>query len=130
MRKKDRSRYKITNWAKYNETLANRGNLTFGITDEVIAKWRHDNPDGLQGRTFLCSNPATETLLTVRELYQLPYRTTEGFGKWTFGLMQLDLKIPDYTSLCKRAAKLNFSFDLKKKKGKINVSMSSLTVPA
>jgi hypothetical protein len=125
MRKKDRPRYKIRNWAKYNEALVNRGNLTFWISDELIAEWRHANPDGLQGRPFTYSDLAIETLLTVRELYQLPYRTTEGFGKWMFGLMEFDLPIPDYTSLCKRAAALNLAFDLKKKKGKINVIVDS-----
>jgi hypothetical protein len=125
MRKKDKPRYKITNRAKDNEALVNRGNLTFWISDEVIAKWRHNNPDGLQGRPFLYSDLAIETLLTVRELYQLPYRTTEGFGKWMFGLMQLDLPVPDYTAPCKRAAKLGLSFDLKKKKGKMNVIVDS-----
>ena len=36
MSKKDKPRYKITNWAKYNETLVNRGDLTFWISDKVI----------------------------------------------------------------------------------------------
>src|SRR5215469_7697353 len=113
--KKEQYRYKITNWAKYNEALVNRGNLSFWVSDVVIREWKHKNPDCQQGRHFVYSDLAIETLLTIRELYQLPYRTTEGFGKWIFGLMQLDLPIPDYTSLCKRAATLNLAFDLKKK---------------
>jgi hypothetical protein len=122
---KDKPRYKIINWAKYNEALVNRGNLTFWISEEVIQEWKHKNDEGRQGRPFQYSDLAIETLLTVRELYQLPYRTTEGFGKWIFQLMQLELSIPDYTSLCKRAAALNLSFDLKKKKGKIDVIVDS-----
>ena len=118
-------RYKIINWAKYNEALVNRGNLSFWISDEVIQEWKHKNDEGRQGRPFQYSDLAIETLLTVRELYQLPYRATEGFGRWMFGLMQLDLPIPDYTSLCKRAAALDLSFDLKKKKGKIDVIVDS-----
>jgi len=123
--RKDKPRYQIRNWAKYNEALVNRGNLTFWISDEVIQEWKHKNDEGRQGRPFQYSDLAIETLLTVRELYQLPYRTTEGFGQWMFGLMQLDLPIPDYTSLCKRAAALDLSFDLKKKKGKIDVIVDS-----
>jgi len=69
MRKKDKPRYKIINRAKYNEALVNRGNLQCWISDEVTAKWRHDNPDGLQGRLFLYSDLAIEVLLTVRKLY-------------------------------------------------------------
>ena len=121
----DKPRYKIRNWARYNEALVNRGNLTFWISDEVIQAWSHKNDECRQGRPFQFSDLAIETLLTVRELYQLPYRTTEGFGQWLFGLIQLDLPIPDYTSLCKRAAALNLSFDLKKKQGKLDVIVDS-----
>ena len=122
---KDKPRYKITNWAKYNEALVQRGDLSFWISDEVIQAWNHKNDEGRQGRPFQFSDLAIETLLTVRELYQLPYRRTEGFGTWMFRLMQLDLPVPDYTSLCKRAAALELSFDLKKKKGKIDVIVDS-----
>jgi hypothetical protein len=123
--KKEQARYQIRNWAKYIEALVNRGDLTFWISDEVIQEWKHKNDENRQGRPFQFSDLAIETLLTVRELYQLPYRTTEGFGKWIFRTMQLDLPIPDYTSLCKRAAALNLSFDLTKKKGKIDVIVDS-----
>jgi len=58
----------------------------------------------------------------MRELFRLPYRNTEGFGRWVFQVMQLDLAIPDYTSLCKRAAKLGIAILLTKKKGKIDGS--------
>ena len=39
--------------------------------------------------------------------------------------MQLDLAIPDYTSLCKRAAKLGIAILLTKKKGKIDIVVDS-----
>jgi hypothetical protein len=123
--KKDKSRYQIRNWAKYNEALVNRGDLTFWISDEVVQEWKHKNDAHRQGRPFQFSDLAIETLLTILELYQLPYRTTEGFGEWIFRVMQLELPIPDYTSLCKRAAALDLSFDLKKKKGKMDVIVDS-----
>lgn len=125
MSMKDKPRYKITNWAKYNEALVNRGDLTFWISDKVIQEWKHKNNENRQGRPFQFSDLAIETLLTVRELYQMPYRATEGFGKWMFRIMDINLAIPDYTSLCKRAASLGLSFDLKKKKGKIDVIVDS-----
>lgn len=39
--------------------------------------------------------------------------------------MQLDLPIPDYTSLCKRAAKLGIDIVVSKKRGKIDVVVDS-----
>ena len=81
------SAFKIRNWAKYNEALVNRGDITFWFSDEILEQG--------QGRPFVFSNLAIETLLTIREMFRLPYRGTEGFGRWVFRLMQLDLAIPD-----------------------------------
>ncbi len=80
---------------------------------------------GSKDDRFFYSDLAIETLLTVRELYQLTYRTTEGFGRWIFDLMRFDLPIPDYTSLCKRAPKLGIDIVVSKKKGKIDVVLDS-----
>ena len=35
--------YKITNWRKYNESLVQRGSITFWFSEETIGKWRHNN---------------------------------------------------------------------------------------
>ena len=56
----------------------------------------------------------------MRELFQLPYRGTEGFGRWVFRVMQIDLAIPGYTALCKRAKKLDIDLSIRKKRGKID----------
>lgn len=125
MTKEARSTYKIRNWAKYNEALVNRGDITFWFSDKILEQWQHDNLDQGQGRPFVFSDLAIETLLTIRELFRLPYRNTEGFGRWAFKVMKLDLAIPDYTSLCKRAAKLDIQTRVATKKGKIDVVVDS-----
>jgi hypothetical protein len=58
-------------------------------------------------------------------LFQLPYRHTEGLGKSLVQLMKIELAIPDYTSLAKRAAKLNVSLDIAKHRGRIDVVVDS-----
>jgi hypothetical protein len=68
---------------------------------------------------------AIATLLTMRELFRLPYRGTEGFGRWVFGIMQLDLPIPGYTALCKRAKQLDIDIAIRKTKGAIHVIVDS-----
>jgi IS5 family transposase len=120
-----RSAYKIRNWAKYNEALVNRGDVTFWFSDEILEQWKHDNENQGQGRPFTFSDLAIETLLTMRELFRLPYRGTEGFGRWVFRLMKLDLAIPDYTSLCKRAKTLDIDISIRKTKGKIDIIVDS-----
>ncbi|MEZ9943064.1 IS5/IS1182 family transposase, partial [Vibrio sp. 10N.222.54.C1] len=32
-------RYKTTNWKQYNQSLINRGSLTFWIDEEAISGW-------------------------------------------------------------------------------------------
>jgi hypothetical protein len=120
-----RSTYKIRNWAKYNDALVNRGDVAFWFSEEILKQWKHDNAEQGQCPPFVFRDLAIETLLTIRELFRPAYRNTEGFGRWVFRIMQLDLAIPDYTSLCKRAAKLDVSLLLTNKKGKIDVVVDS-----
>ena len=117
--------YKITNWRKYNDSLVQRGSLTFWFSEETIGAWRHDNARRGVGHPFVYSDTAIECLLVVRELFQLPYRQTEGLGKSLVELMEIELAIPDYTSLAKRAAKLGVSLDIAKHRGRIEVVVDS-----
>jgi hypothetical protein len=117
--------YKITNWSKYNESLVQRGSITFWFCEETIEKWRHDNANPGVGHPFVYSDTAVECLLVLRELFQLPYRQTEGLGKSLVELMRIELDIPDYTSLAKRAAKLGVSLDIAKHTGPIDVVVDS-----
>jgi hypothetical protein len=117
--------YKITNWSKYNESLVQRGSITFWFSEETIQKWHHDNALPRRGHPFVFSNTAVECMLVLRELFRLPYRQTEGLGKSLVGLMQIELDIPDYSSLAKRAAKLSISLDVRKHTGPVDVVVDS-----
>ena len=64
MPKKDKPRYKITNWAKYNETSVNRGDLIFWTSDKIIQK-----------STF-SKNCGEPTGITLRKLRNLPNMAT------------------------------------------------------
>lgn len=117
--------YKITNWTKYNESLVKRGDITFWFSDETIQQWEHANDRIKVGHPFVYSDTAIETLLALRELFRLPYRQTEGFGRALIQLMQVDVKIPDYTSLAKRAVQMKVSLDVEKHTGSIDIVVDS-----
>jgi hypothetical protein len=102
-----------------------RGSITFWFCEETIKKWCHDNANPGVGHPFVFSDTAVECMLVLRELFQLPYRQTEGLGKSLVELMQIELNIPDYTSLAKRAAKLDVSLDIAKRRGWIDVVVDS-----
>jgi hypothetical protein len=122
---KRKGTYRITNWRKYNESLVQRGSITFWFNDDVIDRWHHTNDRPKVGHPFVYSDTAIECLLVLRELFQLPYRQTEGLGKSLAQLMQVTVDIPDYTSLAKRAAKLGVALDVRRHKGPIDVVVDS-----
>ena len=117
--------YKITNWRKYNESLVQRGSITLWFSEDVIERWHHANNRPKVGHPFVYSDAAVECLLVLRELFQLPYRQTEGLGKSLARLMQIALDIPDYSSLAKRAGKLGVALDVRKHHGAIDVVVDS-----
>ena len=73
--------YRVTNWKQYNESLVRRGDITLWFAEDVIAAWEHANQEVKVGRPFTYSDTAIECLLALRELFQLPYRQTEGLGR-------------------------------------------------
>ena len=117
--------YKITNWKKYNESLVQRGSITFWFSDDVIDQWEHANEESKVGRPYVYSDTAIESLLVLRELFRLPYRQTEGLGRSLTELMQLEVAIPDYTSLAKRAATLDIALDISHRTGSVDVVVDS-----
>ena len=34
-----KDKYRIRNWKQYNQSLVNRGSITFWFNDEAITKW-------------------------------------------------------------------------------------------
>jgi hypothetical protein len=117
--------YRVTNWREYNESLVRRGDITLWFSDEALASWEHANEERKVGRPFTYSDGAIECLLTLRELFRLPYRQTEGLGRALVKLMGVDVAIPDFTSLAKRAAKLGVSLEVLPTSGSIDVVVDS-----
>src|SRR3954451_17013295 len=95
--------YRIRNWSQYNDALVRRGSLTLWVDQAALDAWRYQGPTQ-RGAQFRFSDMAIECLLTLRAVYHLTLRATEGFARSLFELMAVDLAVPDYTTLCRRAA--------------------------
>jgi Transposase DDE domain len=95
--------YRIRNWKAYNDALVHRGSLTLWVDQAALQAWRYQGP-ARRGAQFRFSDLAIECLLTLRAVYHLTLRATEGFARSLFELMAVDLTVPDYTTLCRRAA--------------------------
>ncbi len=125
MAAKKKAAYKITNWREYNESLVQRGSITFWFNDDVVENWNHANDELKVGRPFIYSDLAIECLLTLRELFRLPYRQTEGLARSLARLMQVAIPIPDFTLLAKRAGKLKVALKVAQRNGSIDVVVDS-----
>ena len=117
--------YRVTNWKQYNESLVRRGDVTLWFSEDALASWEHANEERKVGRPFTYSDGAIECLLTLRELFRLPYRQTEGLGRALVKLLEADVAIPDFTSLAKRAGRLKVALDLPRRSGPIDVVVDS-----
>src|SRR3954452_915047 len=94
--------YRIRNWSQYNDALVRRGSLTLWVDQSALDAWRYQGPTQ-RGAQSQFSDTAIECLLTLRAVYHLTLRATEGFARSLFDLMAVDLTVPDYTTLCRRA---------------------------
>ena len=95
----------VTNWRAYDVSLRQRGSLTVWFTEEAIAAWRAE-PRTTRGGQPWYSPLAILTALTLRTVFRLALRQTEGLIGSILHLLGLKLAVPDHTTLSRRAATL------------------------
>src|SRR3954462_10946617 len=100
-----RQRRKVTNWREYDASLRQRGSLTVWFTAEAVEAWAAE-PRITRGGQPWYSALAILTALTLRAVFRLAYRQTEGLIGSVIGLLGLALQVPDHTTLSRRAATL------------------------
>jgi hypothetical protein len=99
-------RYRVTNWREYDAALRQRGSLTVWFTDEAIAAWRAE-PRATPGGQPHYSALAITTALTMRAVFGLALRQTEGLIGSIITLLGLDLAVPDHSKLSRRSKTLD-----------------------
>jgi hypothetical protein len=100
-----RQRRKVTNWPAYDASLRQRGSLTVWFTEEAVEAWAAE-PRMTRGGQPWYSALAILTALTLRAVFRLAFRQTEGLIGSIIGLLGLTLRVPDHTTLSRRAATL------------------------
>ena len=100
-----KSRYRVSNWAEYEAGLRSRGDLTIWLADDALDAWRAV-PSGKPGGQRTYTDIAIEAALTIRMVFHLPLRQTEGFLRSLAQMLDVDLPIPDHTTLSRRLKKL------------------------
>ena len=98
---KYKTKYRVRNWAEYDTALRKRGDVTVWFDEDAVETWTPPKTRRRGGQR-LYSNLAIVTALTLREVFRLPLRRTEGFLNSILRLMDLDLASPDHTTLSRR----------------------------
>ena len=102
---KSKAVYRVKNWSSYNRALVARGSLTVWIDDCLWKRW-YDQRPCQRGAQFVYSDQTVEWMLTMRVLFGLPLRQTQGFIQSLLDLMGLALAVPDYSTLSRRQGQL------------------------
>jgi hypothetical protein len=117
--------YRVKNWSVYDKALVQRGSITIWLSDDFEKSWRYvEERQG--GGQFDYSDEAITIMLTMKNEFHLPNRSTAGFVGSIFALRGMDLPVPDHTTLSWRGKDLKVVLP-KIASGHINMSW---TVPA
>lgn len=100
-------RYRVSNWQEYNQSLIQRGDVELWFNEEVLSQWTYPAATGRRGRPRVYSDLAMQCLFALRLLYHLPLRATQGLFQSLMRLLGCPLAVPDYSTLCRRQARLN-----------------------
>ena len=100
-----KQRHRVTNWSEYDAALRQRGSLTVWFTEEAVAAWAAE-PRTTRGGRPSYSDLAIATALTLRAVFRLALRQTEGLIASILQLLGLDLPVPDHSTLSRRAETL------------------------
>src|SRR5713101_6086091 len=97
--------YRIRNWPAYNAALIGRGSLTLWVDEAAIRSWRYTGPTQ-RGAQYHYADTAISCVLTLRAVYHLALRAAEGLARSVFALLAVNLPVPSYSTLSRRAAEL------------------------
>ena len=121
-----KGKYKVINWGTYNKDLKKRGDLTMWFTQDGIEKWIEEEEDvKCRGRQRKYSDTAIQSMYTIRQVFNLKLRQTEGFTRSILKIMKIKLPIPDYTTISRRVRDLSINFVTTKPGNSINLILDS-----
>jgi hypothetical protein len=111
--------YRVRHWKHYNRSLINRGSLTIWFPEGAVKNWyQKPQKNKKRGRSLTYSDTYIELALTIRTLFHLPLRATQGFLEGLIFLLGFNLKVSHCSRLSRRASTINVQLNTLKNKGK------------
>jgi hypothetical protein len=78
-----------------------------------------------KGAQFEYSDACIELCLTIKLVFKLGYRQTQGFLESIFEMWGVDLSVPSYSDICKRSSKIVIKYNYKRKDGEKGINISA-----
>jgi len=117
-------RYRVRNWPEYNRALVNRYRLEVWLSEDVVQGW-YAQPTGRRGRQPVYSDLALTFCLTIRALLDLPLRGCQGLLESVLAGLDLNLAVPDYSVMCRRARSLKVELPVRRHGVAVHLVMDS-----
>ena len=102
-----KTEYRVRNWRQHEQGPRSRGDVTTWFSEEATADWISKST-GRRGGQRLYSNLAIKTSLTLRTVFRIALRQTEGFVGSLLNILGFDqLTVPDHSTLTRQARLLD-----------------------
>lgn len=117
---KPRPRSRVTNWRDYNRALVARGAITLWIDEAVAAGW-----GAAGGKGWRYSDIAILCALSLRAVFGLTLRQTQGFLHDLTRLLGLEITVPHYSTFSRRAATLSVPVPARPAGGPVHLAVDA-----
>lgn len=91
----------------------------------MVSAWNNQARSGKCGHPKDYAETAILTMATLQEIYHLPLRRTEGFLRSIFELLNLDLAVPDYSTLSRRRVALEIELPCRRRAEPVHLVVDS-----
>lgn len=118
-----KKKYRVKNWSEYNKALINRGSIELFISPDAIKAWKA-RAEGKPGHPKKYSDNAIKTVLMIKAIFRMPLRQTQGFIQSIFNFGNIDLDVPDYSTISRRSGSIDIEIP-KQNKEKIYAILDS-----
>lgn len=102
---KQKTQDRIRNWPAYNAALIGRGSLTLWVDEAALSSWHYTGPTQRAAQSHY-TDTAISWVLTLRAVYHLALRAAEGLARSVVALLAVNLPVPSYSTLSRRAAEV------------------------
>ncbi|MEO1299121.1 MAG: IS5 family transposase [Cyanobacteria bacterium J06636_16] len=120
--------YRIRNWSEYSAGLKQRGSLTFWLDEAAIEGGQEPAPSGRRGASRTYSDMAIATFETLKSVYGLAGRQTEGLLASLLALMELDLPVPEHSTVSRRKGQLQVALPVVPSSASVHLVVDSTGV--